>query len=209
MPRDNYRGFSLMEFSLGLVIAGVGALLMAPLYYKAAENHRANAYTNELVATLTYARTHALMQMQPVSLCSSSDGVRCTDTPWAQGYIVFVDNGVPGKVDAEDRRLSRHAGQNQKVTITLAGAQFVRFSASGALLAYSTDAATGRENGDGVTTLARWLSRLSPMATAHASSEPPTTSSSVGTFTVCAGHTGRMVKLSPLGRVSTTATLCR
>ncbi|GEM_PF-2962783 len=208
MQRDKNAGVSLVEFAVALIVVAVSVIYAAPLYYKIANNHRATTYTNELVATLTFARVQAVTQSQPVSVCASDNGMRCTDTPWAQGYIAFVDNGTPGLVDPSDRILKRHLTGKPQATITLNGNPYVRFDMNGAVIARAP------ANAAAVTNVARsgtesWLDRLSPLATAEASDAPFVGHASPGMFTVCAGHTGRAVRVSAQGFITTSAMLCR
>lgn len=119
MRPSDHAGFSLVEFTVALMIVAISALFAAPMYYKLANSSRVTSVTNELVATLTYARTQSVMQAHPVSGCSSDNGSSCTDTPWAQGYIVFMDGGTLGAVDAGDRVLKQRLARSPRVTIML------------------------------------------------------------------------------------------
>ena len=202
-------GISLVEYAVALAVAAVGAIYAAPMFYLIANNHRATAYTNELVAALTFARVQAVTQGHPVSVCSSDNATSCTDTPWAHGYIVFSDTGKRGIVDAGDSIMRRQSTPQPRVNVTLSGASYVSFRPSGAAMAWSPDT-TSPELSVARTGLGYWLDRLSPLPAAHADTGPMgRTSSSTGVFTVCVGRAGRVVKLSPQGSISTNAVDCR
>jgi len=203
--RHNNSGISLVEFAVALITVAVSVLYAAPLYYRMANAQRATAYTNELVATLTFARTQAVMKAQPVSVCASDNGLRCSNTAWEHGYIVFVDEGAPGKVDATDSILRRHLTGKPQATITLNGDAYIRFNSAGAVTAHASNVGTVL-----VASTQSWIEKLSPIATAEAASDVLSVrQASYGTFTVCAGHTGRVVKLSPQGLISTSTTQCQ
>jgi type IV fimbrial biogenesis protein FimT len=200
--QHHHNGFSLVQFAMTLIAVAASAMLAAPLYYRIAHDQWATAQANELVGMLNLARTQAVTQGKTVSVCSSSDGRQCTKTPWQQGYIVFVDEGASGVVDADDAILRQRNARQSPVTIVLNGRSHVRFSPSGATLARAADANV---------VAASWIDRLSPIGAAHAGDNLPrtVTKSSSGVFTVCAGHAGREVKLSPQGFVSTSTIVCQ
>ena len=201
MQRSKHLGLSVPEFMLALAFVGVSGLSMAPLYYKITNSLRATSYTNDLVATLSYARVQAVMRGQTVSVCSSANGTQCTDTPWERGYIVYVDTGTPGMVRSGEHILRQHLVRDPPVTITLNDSRYVRFTSSGTVIATNVFSVVD----DVASVRTTWLDRLSPVSTAHASESA---SLSSGVFTVCAGDSGRMVRLSLQGFISTSATLC-
>jgi type IV fimbrial biogenesis protein FimT len=210
MQRHFNEGFSLLRFTLGLSALAISAMLAAPMYYKMAHGHWATTHANELVATLNLARSQAVTRGRAVSVCSSSDGLRCTDTPWQNGYIVFQDDGVSGTVDAGDVVLKRHQARKSPVTITLNGRAHVQFNPSGSAVASGSNAAI-INSVVAQNEAPSWLQRLSPLGVAHASDNVArfAGSSSTGLFTVCAGRSGREVRLSPAGSVSTSPTVCQ
>ena len=206
MQNKSVLGFTLLEFTVGLFLAAVAGMLSVPLYYKIANNHRATSYTNELVATLHYARVQAVTRARTVSVCSSSDGTRCTNTSWSQGYIVFKEDGE-GASDKRVVLLKKHFAAKPGVTITFNGPSRVRYSPIGGI-------EVAQNSGARVEVVAsswgRWLDRLSPLTSALADeSALRAVAASAGVFTVCAGHSGRLVTLSLQGFVSTRATACR
>ena len=205
-------GVSVAEFVVAISLLSIAILLTAPLLYRLVEDQRASKYTNELVSTLTYARAQAVIRNQPVTVCSSNDGLQCTDTAWALGYLVFVDNDSPGVVDSNDSVLRRSAPSHPKVVITLHGGRYVRFHPLGTLIAQRPNV------GIAPTTLAQWLERLSPITLSHAETvstegsedqASPAGAIHNGAFVVCYQNVGRRISLSLQGRITTHATSCR
>jgi Tfp pilus assembly protein FimT len=213
MKRTN-TGLSLAEFTVTVTLLGIAMLLSAPLLYRFANDQRTSRHTNELVLTLNYARAQAITRGQPVTVCSSNDGRQCTDTPWTQGYLVFVDNDSPGVVDATDQVLRHTTANYPKLVITLQGGHYVRFNPLGMLYAQAQSDVTVPSR------LARWLDRLSPIASAQAETFPADRSSEQdrvpaaadavrhGAFIVCYRDIGRKISLSLQGRITTRTASC-
>ena len=202
-------GLSLVEFTATVMLLGVAALLSAPLLYKVVNDQRTSQYVNELVAALTYARNQSVSRGQPVAVCSSSNGHKCSDTPWAAGYIVFVDGNRDGVADASAAVL-RHWPAAPNVIITLQGGRYVRFSPLGMLDSARRDLTNSRSNS--------WFSGLLFIGAAHAETLPIDSRAERGAsameadghsvFLVCYREIGRWVSLSISGRISTRPAAC-
>jgi len=85
------RGFTLPELLTAMAVTGVALSLAVPSMNSAITGQRSATAINSLVGTLYLARSTATTRNQPVTLCPSDDGLRCSDSAWAQGWIVFVD----------------------------------------------------------------------------------------------------------------------
>jgi len=102
--RFRARGFTLFEMIVTIVIVAVLAAIALPNFGSSLRNNRMTTETNDLLTAFNLARTEAVTRAAPVSVCASSDGATCAtaSTAWAQGWMVFVDYGTPGQVDAAD-----------------------------------------------------------------------------------------------------------
>ena len=208
MDRTHQTGMSLLNFLLATAVTALIALGSAPIYYRIANDMRATAFTNELVATLSFARSEALTRGASISVCSSDDGHQCTDTDWSHGYIVFVDEAPAGRTQI----LRTMKPERARVSVQLAGGSYVRFLRTGTLVA---SAQPIRETAPR-SMLAQLVDALSPISSAHASEldmMPPLSAPGIATsnakFTVCAGVSGRSVSVNALGRVNTARVSCR
>jgi Tfp pilus assembly protein FimT len=218
MSRINQHGFSLFQGIFAVAIISVMFLSTAPLYYRMLGDRHVVAYTNELVGTLQQARRLAVNSMSPVSLCSSSNGQDCTQTPWSQGYIAFYDAGQPGRVDGDDRIVLTVRASKTPVRAVLNGADHIRFLSNGGMLA---DAASSGQRVPAAgqpeqpSALASLLGALSPVSTAHAATPAGATDAdSIVTaqpvaFLVCSGQAGRAIRVTTIGRLDTSTVACR
>ena len=88
----NQRAFTLIEVLVTIAIAGILLALAAPSFVATTQKMRALGEANGFANDLQFARSEAIKQGQPVSLCASADGTSCLLTgTWHQGWIVFSD----------------------------------------------------------------------------------------------------------------------
>jgi len=84
-----------------MVTIAVGFILLliaVPAMQNFLRNDRQWTVANSLVMSLNAARSEAIKQDAPVSLCPTTNGTSCSTTaPWAQGWIVLSStaNAVP------------------------------------------------------------------------------------------------------------------
>jgi type IV fimbrial biogenesis protein FimT len=77
-----------------LVVLTIAAMLMSigvPSFRYVTNSNRMSGEINNLLGDLQYARSEALKEGQNVTVCSSTDGDKCSTTPWDRGWIVFSD----------------------------------------------------------------------------------------------------------------------
>lgn len=85
-------GFSLIEVLIVIVIAALLAALAGPSFIASTQRFRSLAEINSFVGDLQFARSEAVKQGLPVTLCTSSDGITClTNGNWHTGWIIFTD----------------------------------------------------------------------------------------------------------------------
>ena len=89
-------GFSLIELLTVITILGILLGLGTSSYKYVTNSNRVSSEINGLLADLQFARSEAVKEGQPVSVCVSTNGTACNVTAgagasWQTGWIVFSD----------------------------------------------------------------------------------------------------------------------
>ncbi|SCX73954.1 GspH/FimT family pseudopilin [Variovorax sp. EL159] len=100
--------FSLVELMVVVALVAILVAVATPSLVGLIQSNRVTAEVNSFVGDLQYARSEAIKQGVPVSVCASSDGLTCLGTnTWQSGWIVFVDLDGSGTVNAGDTVLRK------------------------------------------------------------------------------------------------------
>lgn len=117
-----------------MAIAGILLGLGTSSYKYVTNANRVSTEINGMLGDFQFARSEAVRQGQPVSICPSSDGASCSGTNWQSGWIVFSDFNGDGAVTAGADQVLR-TQKAFKSTDTLvpsdAGVTFVTFNREG------------------------------------------------------------------------------
>lgn len=128
------RGISLVEILVTLAILALVATFAVPNFRTFVQSNNITASANNLMGSLSLARSEAIKRNMTVSVCASSTHVSCTGVDWDNGWIVFTDSGEDGVVDHSDEILSVVKGLAAGMELS-SSAPFIQFKPNGALAA--------------------------------------------------------------------------
>jgi len=130
-----YKGFTLVEMMITLVVAAILIGLAVPSYFNMVQNNHIVATVNKLSASLNYARLEAIKRGEQVSVCSAASAAldSCgTAAQWGQGWVVFVDENDNNAIDVGDTLIRVNEQLPTGVTITT-GSAIVSYDGTGFL----------------------------------------------------------------------------
>nr|WP_019560970.1 GspH/FimT family pseudopilin [Caldimonas manganoxidans] len=172
-----------------IAVLAVLAVIAAPNFNDFFTRNRLASQSNELISALNLARSEAIKRGVRVTVCRTNDATAASpacaggsDTSWANGWIVFVDNthvggNTAGVIDADDEVL-RVFGALRASTLT-ANNDFARG------LSFRPDGSSLGINGSG---------SLVTAATAS--------------FSLCLDGQGRNIEVNTMGRPRLGSTSC-
>lgn len=132
MRRTTQAGFTLVELMIVLVVAVILLTVAVPNFNDLMRNNRMVTAVNAMAGAMNAARSEAIAQRKPVTVCESSSGTGCTTTGnWNQGWIVFVDENTNGTVDSGDVIVRRVNAIHPEIEVAFVGATKVRYNTQG------------------------------------------------------------------------------
>ncbi len=88
-----YRGFSLLELLVTVLLAGLLLSVAVPSFADFLARNRQAAEVNALFHALYLARKESIRRRQVVALCPSPDGVKCEPSrDWSSGWLMFENS---------------------------------------------------------------------------------------------------------------------
>lgn len=92
-------GYTMMEMVMTMAIVAILASIAVPGFKYVTSSNRIATEVNGLLGDMQFARSQAVKEGLPVTVCTSSDGLTCTNTDWELGWIVFLDSNSSKSVD--------------------------------------------------------------------------------------------------------------
>ena len=134
------RGFTLMELMVVLAVVGVIMGMAVPNFSLYIRNSRLTSAGNDLLASVTMARTEAIKRQLPIGVCATANPNLATPacsgataTAWRQGWVVWVDFDNDWVIDnnLNEPVLERHPALDASLTIRSNNSRRIRYLATG------------------------------------------------------------------------------
>ena len=126
-------GFTLIELMVTISVLAILLALGLPSFQSSLRSNRVATATNEMIASISLARSEAIRSTRGGGVCASADGAACGGT-WSDGWLVWADANANGGLDAGETGLRYSRGD-------------ARLSASGPAAASACDARGRRRGG--------------------------------------------------------------
>lgn len=136
--RFRLKGFSLLELMITLSVAAILVVIAVPSFTGLIRRSQVSSASNELLASLSYARTEAVNRGQLVSICPSTNYTSCSGSAtYEPGWIVYTypaGAASAGKnyVDGTDLLL-RTTTARSNVSLRVKAAAVITFGQQGQL----------------------------------------------------------------------------
>lgn len=98
MPSVRQAGFTLIELMVTLVVLAILVALGLPSFQGSLRSNRVATATNEMIASLSLARSEAIRSTRGAGVCSSTDGIACGGD-WNDGWLVWADTNSNSALD--------------------------------------------------------------------------------------------------------------
>jgi type IV fimbrial biogenesis protein FimT len=99
--KDRSSGFTLFELVIVMVVVAILAAIGLPSFKYVTVSNRMSSELNGLVGDLQFARSEAVKEGVPITVCVSTTGTSCAagSSAWESGWIVFTDSNGNNAVD--------------------------------------------------------------------------------------------------------------
>lgn len=114
MRRTHASGFSLIELMVTIAIVAILLAVAFPSFEGSLRSNRVATGTNELLASLSLARSEAIRNPAGAALCTSTDGAACGGD-WNDGWLVWLDLNQNGEVNPGERVIRYVEGNDRLV----------------------------------------------------------------------------------------------
>jgi type IV fimbrial biogenesis protein FimT len=113
-------GFTLLELLITLSVIIVVSTITFPSFANIIADNKQVTHYNQLVGSISLARSEAIKRGTRTAICQSSNGSSCTKQSkhWHLGWLVFNDTDSDNQVDNDETIISIQQAFNQGVSIS-------------------------------------------------------------------------------------------
>ena len=119
MSRRQVAGFTLIELMVTIAVVAILAAIALPSFQSSLRSNRVATTTNEMIASLSLARSEAIRNNGGSAVCPSNSGTACAGN-WSDGWLVWADANGNSALDAGETVL-RYSRGNPKLTVNNTG----------------------------------------------------------------------------------------
>ncbi len=99
MRRTSQAGVTLLELMVTIAVVAILTALAFPSFQTTMRSNRVSTAANELLTSMSLARSEAIRNTRGAGVCATADGASC-GADWAQGWMVWGDTNANGAYDA-------------------------------------------------------------------------------------------------------------
>jgi type IV fimbrial biogenesis protein FimT len=112
MSRRQVAGFTLLELMVTISIMAILLAVALPSFQGSLRSNRLATTSNELLASLSLARSEGIRSTRGGGVCASANGTSC-GADWNQGWMVWTEKDGDGVYDNDETVVRDSQGKPQ------------------------------------------------------------------------------------------------
>lgn len=129
MSASRNTGFTLIELMVAVAVLAILTALALPSFQGTLRSNRIATTTNELLASISMARSEAIRSTHGGGVCTSTDGKACDDGAWNAGWLVWTDSNGNEELD-DSEPVIRYVQPKSKLSMS-GSATLIAFDSRG------------------------------------------------------------------------------